>query len=85
LSVRIRLARYGRKKHPVYRIVVVDKRKPRETKPIAYLGTYDPILKTVQNLDLEKAKEWIGKGAQPSERALKILKQHGLEEAVETK
>ncbi len=80
MSVRIRLARYGRKKHPVYRIIVVDKRKPRETKPIDYLGTYDPILKTVQNLDIEKAKEWISKGAQPSERALKILKQHGLEE-----
>jgi len=84
LSARIRLARYGRKKHPVYRIVVVDSRKPRETKPIDYLGTYDPILKTVQNLDIEKAKEWIKKGALPSERALKVLKQHGLEESVET-
>ncbi len=85
MSVRIRLARYGRKKHPVYKIIVVDKRKPRETKPIDYLGTYDPILKTVQNLDIEKAKYWISKGAQPSERALKVLKQHGLEETAESK
>ncbi|GAB6072582.1 hypothetical protein JCM14244_09590 [Venenivibrio stagnispumantis] len=77
--VRIRLSRAGRKKHPVYRMIVVDSRKPRETKAIEYIGTYDPILKT-GNINVEKAKEWIAKGAQPSERALKILKSFGLEQ-----
>jgi small subunit ribosomal protein S16 len=78
--VRIRLSRAGRKKHPVYRMVVMDSRAPRESKYIDYIGTYDPILKT-GNINIEKAKEWLSKGAQPTERALKILKQFGLEEA----
>ncbi|ACN98805.1 30S ribosomal protein S16 [Sulfurihydrogenibium azorense] len=76
--VKIRLARAGRKKHPVFRMVVIDSKKPREGKAIEYLGTYDPILKT-GNVNVEKAKEWISKGAQPTERALKILKSFGLE------
>jgi small subunit ribosomal protein S16 len=75
--VRIRLSRAGRKKHPVYRMIVVESKKPRETKAIEYIGTYDPILKT-GNINVEKALEWIKKGAQPSERALKILKSFGL-------
>ncbi len=77
--VRIRLSRGGRKKHPVYRMVVMDSRSPRESKYIDYIGTYDPILKT-GNINVEKAKQWLAKGAQPTERALKILKQFGLEE-----
>ncbi|MGB9765874.1 MAG: 30S ribosomal protein S16 [Sulfurihydrogenibium sp.] len=76
--VKIRLARAGRKKHPVFRIVVIDSKKPREGRAIEYLGTYDPILKT-GNINVEKAKEWLQKGAQPTERALKILKTFGLE------
>lgn len=75
--VKIRLSRAGRKKHPVYRMIVVDSKKPRETKAIEYIGTYDPILKT-GNINVEKAKEWLSKGAQPTERALKILKAFGL-------
>jgi small subunit ribosomal protein S16 len=77
--VKIRLARYGRKKHPVYKMVVVDSRKPRESDFIDYIGTYDPILKT-GNINVEKAKQWLNKGAQPTERAAKILKTFGLEE-----
>ena len=77
--VRIRLSRAGRKKHPVYRVVVMDSKAPRESKYIDYIGTYDPILKT-GNINVEKAKDWLAKGAQPTERALKILKQFGLEE-----
>ena len=77
--VRIRLSRGGRKKHPVFRMVVMDSKAPRESKYIDYIGTYDPILKT-GNINIEKAKEWLAKGAQPTERALKILKQFGLEE-----
>ncbi|WP_029521690.1 30S ribosomal protein S16 [Persephonella sp. KM09-Lau-8] len=81
--VRIRLSRAGRKKHPVYRMVVMDSRAPRESKYIDYIGTYDPILKT-GNINVEKAKEWLAKGAQPTERALKILKQFGLEETAKS-
>ncbi len=60
-------------------MVVMDSKAPRESKYIDYIGTYDPILKT-GNINVEKAKEWLAKGAQPTERALKILKQFGLEE-----
>ncbi|MCX7739296.1 MAG: 30S ribosomal protein S16 [Hydrogenothermaceae bacterium] len=76
--VRIRLARAGRKKHPVFRMVVIDSKAPREGRAIEYIGTYDPVLKTGK-VDVEKAKEWIQKGAQPTERALKILKDFGLQ------
>lgn len=76
--VRIRLARAGRKKRPVFRMVVIDSRAPREGRAIEYIGTYDPVLKTGK-VDVEKAKEWIEKGAQPTERALKILKDFGLQ------
>lgn len=75
--VKIRLARAGRKKHPVFKMVVIDSKAPREGKAIEYIGTYDPILKT-GNINVEKAKEWIQKGAQPTERALKILKDFGM-------
>lgn len=76
--VRIRLARAGRKKHPVFRMVVIDSKAPREGRAIEYLGTYDPVLKTGK-VDIEKAKEWLQKGAQPTDRALKILKDFGLQ------
>lgn len=76
--VRIRLARAGRKKRPVFRMVVIDSKAPREGRAIEYIGTYDPVLKTGK-VDVEKAKEWIKKGAQPTERALKILKDFGLQ------
>lgn len=76
--VKIRLARAGRKKHPVFKMVVIDSKAPREGRAIEYLGTYDPILKTGK-VDVEKAKEWLQKGAQPTERALKILKDFGLQ------
>lgn len=76
--VKIRLARAGRKKHPVFRMVVIDSKAPREGRAIEYLGTYDPVLKTGK-VDVEKAKEWLQKGAQPTERALKILKDFGLQ------
>ncbi len=74
--VKIRLSRGGRKKHPVFRMVVMDSRSPRESKYIDYIGTYDPILKT-GNINVDKAKEWLKKGAKPTERVVKILKQYG--------
>jgi len=74
--IKIRLSRAGRKKHPVFRMVVMDSRAPRESEFIDYIGTYDPILKT-GNINVEKAKEWIKKGAQPTERVVKILRQYG--------
>jgi small subunit ribosomal protein S16 len=72
MPVRIRLSRGGAKKHPFYRIVVADSRRSRDGKFIDQLGTYNPMLAKDNperiKLDADKAKDWIAKGAQPSDR-----------------
>ena len=73
--VRIRLRRIGTKNVPAYRIVVADARSPRDGRFIENLGTYDPR-KAGDNfrVDLDRAKYWVQKGAQPSETVRSILK-----------
>lgn len=75
MPVRIRLRRVGTKNVPVYRIVVADGRSPRDGRFIENIGTYDPQ-KATQNykIDLERAKFWMSKGAQPSDTVRSILK-----------
>lgn len=75
MAVKIRLRRVGTKNVPRYRIVVADGRSPRDGRFIENLGTYNPE-KTEINfaVDLERAKFWIGKGAQPSNTVRSILK-----------
>lgn len=67
MAVKIRLARFGSKKRPYYRVVVADGRMPRDGRHIDEVGRYNPLTtpKTI-TLDLEKIDEWISKGAQPS-------------------
>lgn len=75
MAVKIRLRRMGAKKAPFYRIVVADSRYPRDGRFIEELGFYDPTRNpSVISVDGEKAKEWISKGAQPTEVVRKILK-----------
>ena len=74
----IRMARGGAKKRPFYRIVVADKRSPRDGKFIERLGFFNPVAKGGEErlkLDLEKAQEWISKGAQPSDRVSSLIKE----------
>lgn len=71
--VAIRFSRFGRKKAPVYRIIAIDSRKPRESRPLEWLGFYNPISKEV-NLDAPNIKKWIATGAQPTEAVSKLLK-----------
>jgi small subunit ribosomal protein S16 len=77
MSLKIRLARGGAKKRPFYRIVVADSRSPRDGRYIEKLGTFDPLkAKDAADrvvLDVEKAKAWLGKGAQPTDRVARIL------------
>ena len=75
MAVRIRLRRVGTKNVPVYRIVVADGRSPRDGRFIENIGTYDPR-KGSDNfkVDVERAKHWIQKGAQPSDTVRSILK-----------
>ena len=72
MPVRIRLSRGGAKKRPFYRIVVADSRRARDGKFIDQIGTYNPMLPKDSadrvKMDLDKAKEWIAKGAKPSDR-----------------
>ncbi len=77
--IRIRLKRIGKKRHPYYRVVVADKLSKRDGGFIAELGSYDPHADPpVAVIDGDKAREWIAKGAQPSEAAEKILKRLGI-------
>jgi small subunit ribosomal protein S16 len=69
------MKRVGTKNTPVYRIVVADSRSPRDGKFIEELGTYQPLKKDNNFvLDLERAKYWVGKGAQPSETVASFIK-----------
>jgi small subunit ribosomal protein S16 len=66
--------RLGGKKKPFYRIVVVDSRKPRETKAKDILGYYNPLKEPPEiKIDIEKAKSWLEKGAQASNTVLSLL------------
>jgi small subunit ribosomal protein S16 len=75
MSVKIRMKRVGAKNKPVFRIVVADGRSPRDGKFIEELGTYQPRKKGENfTLDLDRAKYWISKGAQPSDTVASFLK-----------
>ena len=71
----IRLARFGKKKLPNYRIVVTDKRRPRNGRFVEIVGTYDPLKKPAEvKLQAERIKYWLGCGAQPSDTVRSFLK-----------
>jgi small subunit ribosomal protein S16 len=79
MAVRIRLRREGRKKLPMYRIVVADKDSPRDGRFIETIGTYRPKQQADNvTLDLEKAREWIAKGATPSDTVAGLFKKAGV-------
>jgi small subunit ribosomal protein S16 len=72
--VRIRLRRMGAKKSPYYRIVVTDKRSPRDGRFIEAIGTYDPNTKPeTVTLEMDRAAHWLANGAQASDGAIRIL------------
>jgi len=72
--VAIRLRRHGAKKRPFYRIVVMDSRKPRESKAKETIGYYDPLQDPPEiDIDLERARYWISKGAQASNTVRSLL------------
>ena len=78
MPVRIRLAQRGKKKNRTFRVIVADSRSPRDGKFIEDLGYYDPHHNpSMVEIDVDKAVAWLDKGAQPSERAQKILEISG--------
>jgi small subunit ribosomal protein S16 len=81
MATRIRLRRIGRKKLPLYRIVVADKESPRDGRFIEVLGTYDPKGATAADkvrVDAEKARQWLAKGATATDTVHSLLKQAGV-------
>ena len=79
MAVKIRLRRMGAKKDPFYRVVVADSRYPRDGRFIEEIGYYNPMTEPADiKIDADKAKEWIAKGAQPTDTAKSILKKSGV-------
>ncbi len=76
--VRIRLRRVGRKKAPVYRIIVADSRSPRDGRFIETIGQYDPRREGGLNVNNERANYWLDVGAQPSDTVRSLLRRAGV-------
>ena len=78
MAVKLRLTRVGSKKNPIYRVVVADQRSPRDGRFIEIVGRYNPQTdpSTIE-LDETKVKDWLSKGAQPSDPVAKLIKAAG--------
>ncbi len=79
MAVKLRLTRVGSKKNPVYRIVAADSRSPRDGKFLEIVGRYNPQTdpSTIE-VNEERVKDWISKGATPSPTVAKLLKIKGV-------
>jgi small subunit ribosomal protein S16 len=76
----MRLTRVGSKKNPIYRVVVADSRAPRDGRFIEIVGRYNPQTDpSIIDLDADKVKDWLAKGAQPSEPVARLIKAAGIE------
>ena len=84
MAIALRLSRGGAKKRPYYRIVAADSRKPRDGKYLEQIGTYNPLLakddENRVNLNEDRARYWLGVGAQPSDRVARFLDAAGIME-----
>lgn len=78
MAVKLRLMRMGKKKQPTFRLVAADSRSPRDGRFIEIVGTYDPRAEpSVVLIDNDKALAWLRQGAQPTDRARKLLEISG--------
>lgn len=78
MAVTLRLRRMGKKKQPFYRIVAADQRMPTDGRFLEIVGTYDPLRNPAKvDLKTERVKEWLSKGAQPTDTVRSILRRHG--------
>ncbi|MBD0317163.1 MAG: 30S ribosomal protein S16 [Thermoleophilia bacterium] len=79
MATKIRLARVGSKKNPIYRVVVADARSPRDGRFIEIVGHYNPQTEpSTIELDAEKIRTWMSKGAQPTDSVRRLLKARGV-------
>jgi small subunit ribosomal protein S16 len=86
MAVKIRLMRMGMKKAPYYRVVVADSRSPRDGRFIENIGIYHPNMEPSRvEINTDKARDWLAKGAQPTEAVVNLLAIAGIEEMAERK
>jgi small subunit ribosomal protein S16 len=79
MAVKLRLTRVGSKKNPIYRVVAADSHSPRDGKFLEIVGRYNPQTDpSIIELDDEKIKRWLGKGAQPTEAVARLIKVKGI-------
>jgi small subunit ribosomal protein S16 len=79
MAVRIRLTRVGATKQPTYRVVVADARSARDSRAIETIGHYNPRTEPIElNIDADKAKAWMAKGAQPSDTVARLFRSAGV-------
>ena len=79
MAVKMRLRRMGAKKAPFYRVIVADSRSPRDGRFIEEIGYYNPLTTPAEiKIDADKAKKWLGNGAQPTETVKSLLKKSGI-------
>ncbi|HZQ04866.1 MAG TPA: 30S ribosomal protein S16 [Gaiellaceae bacterium] len=79
MAVKLRLTRVGSKKNPIYRVVAADSRSPRDGKFLEIVGRYNPQTEpSTIELDEARVRDWLGKGALPTEAVARLLKAKGL-------
>jgi len=80
MAVKLRLTRIGSKKNPIYRVVAADSRSPRDGKFIEIIGRYNPQTDpSLIELDEQKVKDWLAKGAQPTETVARLIQKAGIQ------
>jgi small subunit ribosomal protein S16 len=79
MAVRIRLTRVGATKQPAYRVVVADGRSARDSRAIETIGHYNPRTDPIEvNIDADRARAWLAKGAQPSDTVVRLFRNAGI-------
>jgi small subunit ribosomal protein S16 len=79
VAVKIRLARHGSNKNPIYRVVVADSRVPRDGRTLEEIGKYNPQMQpSLIDIDTDRARAWLDRGAQPTETVRKLLRIAGV-------
>ena len=77
MAVKLKLTRLGSKKHPFYRVVAATDETRRDGRPLEFLGYYNPMVNPVEvKLDAGKIKEWLGRGAEPTDTVRALIKAH---------
>ena len=77
MAVKLKLTRLGSKKHPFYRVVAANDETRRDGRPLEFLGYYNPMVNPVEvKLDAGKIKEWLGRGAEPTNTVRALIKAH---------